>query len=499
MRFSLGLSLWTLVYGAMLPAALAQTVGLTGVSPGSASVTPPASALCGNLATSPLATKAAARRVQLLELESARSRCIGHAPFLAALGALWLEEGEPNQALIWLERSLLLDPENLGAQVDHALALAALGQSDALRMLVQSWDGRVDVPTALRQRLTVAAPSLIALGNATMAPGGVGLPRGQGQTIGQTNGQVNGLLSGLWVHYREATVLLGYESNLDHSPKLAEITLTVPDGPIDLLLLNPISPRPGAAITAELSWQLARSPEAGRIWRTGLNLATRAAPGESRTDWYNLQWAGSGSQQWGPWRGQLEASAAWTGGPLSEPYRLLRAGATLERSAQGCKLKLALDVERRTQQSTSSLDGRTSAALLSSQCPLFTNSGWLWGAAVRSGLDKAPDSSRAGGDQRFTSVGGRVFGTLPGGVRMEASFRINRVLDADGYSPLLENDARRQLTQSQVSLELAKPLPWLFGSGAEALWQVQAVRQSSNLSIFRYSAMSTYGGLRWFW
>ena len=457
---------------------------------------------CSELTHLPWATQPTARRAQLQRLEAARSLCIGHAGFLATLGGLWLEEGEPNQALIWLERSLLLDPDNLGAQADHALALAALGEQDGLRALTQAWRGRTDVPPALRNRLAallVGVTAGVTAGATDGAANGVVNEHKDGHKDGFKNGGRAGVNNGHWASYREATVLLGYESNLDRSPKLAEITLTVPGGPIDLPLLNPLKPRRGAALIADVSWQLARSPEPGQIWRTGLNLGTRSAPGENNTDWYNIQWAASGSQRWGPWRGQLDVAATWIRGPLSEPYRLLRASASGERNALGCMLRMALDAETRTQTETISLNGRTLAASWSGQCQLPSAPGWSWGAVVRASADNPPDATRPGGPQRFWSLGTRLAGPLPGGARFEVNLRRNQARDAQGYSPLLENDARRQLIQTQLSFEYTRPVTWGPGTGAEALLQMQAVRQQSNLAVFRYTSVSTYGGLRWSW
>ena len=97
---------------------------------------------CTALATSPWPLTAASRRTLLHRFEAVRTACIAHAPFLAMLGALWLEEGEPDQALLWLERSLMLEPEQLGAQADHALALAALGEPAARISLAEGAGGR---------------------------------------------------------------------------------------------------------------------------------------------------------------------------------------------------------------------------------------------------------------------------------------------------------------------------------------------------------------------
>jgi hypothetical protein len=82
---------------------------------------------------------------------------------------------------------------------------------------------------------------------------------------------------------------------------------------------------------------------------------------------------------------------------------------------------------------------------------------------------------------------------------MDASLRLSRVRDDEGYSPLLESDARRMLNQVQWSIELTKPVSVLAWSPLELIAQLQGIRQSSNLSVFRYSGLSAYSGLRWAW
>lgn len=434
---------------------------------------------CSQLAAAPWPKQSVARRAFLQRLETARAECLDHAEFLATLGALWLEEGEPNQALIWLERSLLLDPDSLGARADLALALAAVGQPEALAELAKAWQTRSDIPPALRSRLL---PPQALKPSDPLPAVRFGAPS-----------------NGRWASFIEATVLVGYESNLDHSPKLNEITLTPPGGPIDLPLVTPLSPRRALATTADLSWQIAHSPQPGRVLRAGMHLGTREAPGESGTNWHHLQLAGSASQQWGPWRGEIELDGTWVGGPLNEPYRLTRISATGERNALGCMLRMSIEGEARYQSDTTISNGRTVGALWSSQCPLPAANGWTWGAAVRANIDRPVDPERAGGNQRLWSLGARLSGPIGGSMRLEANLRYSRIRDDDGYSALLEDNARRQLHQTQLSIELTRPVVLPGWLNAEAIAQVQGIHQRSNLAVFRYSAVSSYGGLRWSW
>ena len=437
---------------------------------------------CAMLAASAWPRTPVARRALLHRFEILRPQCIGHAVYLAALGALWLEEGEPAQALLWLERSLLLNPDQPGAQADHALALAALGEPAARDALAQQWLNREDVPLALRQRLAQGASTVAKNGNGTTELSVSSPP------LNTVDG---------WIFYREASWLIGGESNLDHSPRLNELTLTPPEGSISF----PVESRPlsGSATVADLSWQLAYSPRTGMIVQTGLQGSARHAPTESDTDWHHIQWAGGASQQWGLWRGQILASVTKVGGALNEPYRLARLGVSIDREAIGCSLRVAVETEMRSHRLTESADGRTVGGLWNTQCPWPGSTTWNWGLALRRSVDEPSDPTRPGGKQRQASLGLRVFGPLSWRIRLDASLRTSLLTDSEGYSPLLENNAIRRLNQTQLSIELNRPLQLSWISGAEALVQLQAVHQSSNLPIFRYQGVSAYGGFRWRW
>lgn len=421
------------------------------------------------------------RRAHLHRLELLRPQCIGHAGYLATLGALWLELGEPAQALLWLERSLLLDPGQLGAQADHALALAALGEPAARQALLAQWGDRTDVPAPLRHRLEQASGSA---GNGAR-------PRSAAARPPNT---VDG-----WVFYSEASLLGGYETNLDHSPRLNEITLTLPDGSLPFELDNPIRPRRGAALVGDASWQLAHSPRTGMILQTGLQALARHAPEHRGTDWTHLQWAANASQQWGLWRGQVQLGANWVGGRDNEAYRLGRMGLALDREAIGCNHRVLIEGESRHHETSTRADGRTVGGLWSTQCPVPAQPAWTVGLALRFSEDKPILADRVGGVQRQTSAGLRLGGPLGQRTRIDASLRSSRVKDSEGYSPLLENNAIRILTQTQLSIELARLLDLPGWPGAEALLQAQAVRQGSNLAIFRYNGLSIYTGVRWRW
>jgi hypothetical protein len=435
---------------------------------------------CALLAATPWPRSPSDRRVLLQRFELARPACMVHAGFLAVLGALWLEEGEPDQALLWLERALLLDPDLLGAQADHALALAALGDPSARAALAARWQQRVDVPPALRERLAMAPAPRPRAARAGDAPAG---PQ--------------------WLLYREMSLVAGHETNLDHSPRLSEITLTLPDGvPQTLPLLEPVVPRRGGAVLGDVSIQLAHSPRTGLVLQAGVLLTARHSPAEPDTDWRHVQLAASASQRWGLWKGQAQFTATDVGGTSNDRYRLLRGGMSAEREALGCSHRLSIEHETRRHQDTPRSDGRSNGLQWNSLCPLVGTTSWTWGVGLRIARDVPPDPERVGGTQHQAGLGLRATGPLPGSMRLDASLRYTRLADRDGYSPLLENGAAREIGQAQFNLELTRPLGAFFGgrgNGTEWVLQLQHTRQGSNLVIFRYQGTSTFSGLRARW
>src|SRR5690606_22160978 len=116
---------------------------------------------CDAVAATPWPLTLAGRQVLLRRLEAMRERCMDRPAFLAMLGGAWLEDGDPAQALVWLERALLLDPDSLPARADHALALAALGEPAALRELALEWQRRPDMPALLRARIEAGLDGVV--------------------------------------------------------------------------------------------------------------------------------------------------------------------------------------------------------------------------------------------------------------------------------------------------------------------------------------------------
>lgn len=453
----------------------------------SAAVQPPALPLaapghdCAAVAQTPWPLTASGRARLLARAEDLRDACIDNAAFLALLGALWLEQGEAGQALLWLERSLMLEPDVPATLADHALALAAMGERTAAVELLRRWRDRPDVPPALRARLEAAAQS-----GTVMASG-----------AGSRTAAV-GARSGLsW--RRTVSLLHGHESNLDRSPRLSEITLSSPDGPIDLPLAVPIVPRAGSAQVADASLQALYSSGPGALWQGGVHFSIRHSPQEPDTDTRQTQLALARWTQHDGWRSQFQAAAQRVAGRLNQAFYTYTLGVAAEREWNGCWSRLGLDAEWRRQDYSEVVDSQTSALQTGLNCKLYAWPGWAGGIALRLGIDRPRMVERPGGVQLQGSLGLRASGPLGAGFRLEASTRFTVLQDKRGYSALLENDAQRRQTQQHVSLEVSRPLPGLFVSGLDLVLQLHALRQHSNIKLFENSGRSGFAGLRLDW
>jgi hypothetical protein len=401
--------------------------------------------------------------------------CVGSAPFLALLGALLLDEGEPGQALLWLERAILLDPSVLGARVDHALALAALGEPAARDDLLALLATRDDVPLAVMRRLR---ESTVPDQAAASKPES-GRP-------------------GRWFRRGELSVKQGHDNNLDRSPVLDGLTLTSPDGPIDLPLAIPLRPRAGSAAVGEVAWRLAYDTGQGALWQASAALAARHAGAEPDTDWQYAQLRMDHWRAWGPWRTQIHVGVGRSTGPLNEPYSMYRLGAALEGDVGACTGRAAVELEARRQKTSSYLDGNLLGALTSWQCRIAAVPGWRLGTEIRFSSDEPQTGDRPGGRQMQMGATVRISGKL-GGWGLEASGSYVSASDKEGYSPLLQNNTQRSSRQRQTQLELSRPLylaPW---GPVEAFLEWNNARQTSNIDLFSSAGSNVYAGLRWRW
>lgn len=433
---------------------------------------------CVALLPRPWPTTLVERRLHLRRMEAARPQCMTDSPFLAALGALWLDDGDPDQARTWLERALMLDPDNPAAQADHALALAALGEPTALRELADAWRMREDVPAPLRERLLATLDPQRALR----------LPAAR---LGSPSAPPRRLWRG------DASLTVGYESNLAFSPRLTELTLTPPEGEVTQPVIS--TPRRGAAVRADLAWQAAWELGPRQILRTGLGASARSAAGNAQTDWQQATAALGYQRRFGDWSATAQVDAVWFGGRLTEPYALWRWRLLADLALEHCNHGLQLELDARRQSRTRDADSRIAQVSWSLQCRPAAAPDWQWSVQLRTAVDQPRRAARPGGSQRIAAATLRLTYRPDALTALDLATGYTRIADREGYSPLLEHGAVRWQGQAFVMLEASRALSPSLLPGLE--WVAQATRfgQASNLTLFRHNGFTLYSGLRWPW
>ncbi|MEX2335080.1 MAG: tetratricopeptide repeat protein, partial [Pseudohongiella sp.] len=139
------------------------------------------------------------------QLDPLLPRCLQNTEYFALRGAAQLNTGRLGQALESLERALLLNPDNGGAQVDYAQALYLQGQLFSAIDLNRQLLARDDLPAGLQSVLQDRQQSWRGMTRQTSL---------------------------------QADVLVGYDNNLNGGPEPGQITLTLSGEPV-LLPLNP--------------------------------------------------------------------------------------------------------------------------------------------------------------------------------------------------------------------------------------------------------------------
>ncbi|MEA5098358.1 MAG: tetratricopeptide repeat protein [Burkholderiaceae bacterium] len=178
------------------------------------------------------------------------------------------------------------------------------------------------------------------------------------------------------------------------------------------------------------------------------------------------------------------------GSPL---MKSMRAAVQIERPYAGCRIGYGIEAEaRRYQGSSATLDGN----LLWLQAGLACN-GKLHYQSVQSsviarvGLDD-PQGSRAGGRSRHGEIVAMFALPLAHRVTAEFSAALARVRDADGYSPLLDNNDVRTVTRRNLQFAVSHPI----SASTDLQWVIEDSRISSNLELFQQSGRRYSVGLR---
>lgn len=383
--------------------------------------------------------------------------CAAQPRWHARRGALLLRLGRALEAAESLERALLLAPDFQAARLDYADALAQLGDLESARQLAQALLATPDIPPPaqhyLRQRLSDWAS-----------------PRAG------------------WQLRQQLGAHLGWESNLNGGPIADSIGLTLPEGVVDLPLDASGRPRRGFAMAYEWAGVGVRPLD------DSLHAVLR---GQLR-----LRDAGGSSADY--LIGQIDAGLGWGGSPSGEG--LLQAGVREQRfgdqrilaetraalryqwGGAPCRPRARLDHAWRDYPSAPELDGRQLGLALGLGC---TSGRWLVELEARGAADQPRDAERPGGRQQLSELTlGAQWRSPP--YRTVLEYAHGRVHDQRGYSPLLQFDARRNISRDAARIEWVRELR----PGLEWVMSVDYFRQRSNLALFELDNLGLYFGAR---
>ncbi|WP_280188470.1 tetratricopeptide repeat protein [Delftia sp. PS-11] len=464
----------------------------TGTGTGSA-----AWSLCPVQPRYPLPATGAEQQQALEGADAAMPQCLHSAPYYAWRGALQLVLGRAQEAAESLERALLLDPDLPGAQLDYAQALATLGDLSTARELLEQLRQRPDLPVTLRALMQQDS-------------------RGAQAQAEAASSYTRVQLSTAW----------GYDSNLNNAPAASQLALTLPQGSVLLPLDSAYRPRSGSAWLSTAQWQHIRAFD-GQALLLSADLRGRATAESSRTGYlqgdFAAQWlqAPEAPSQWMArvaW-GRLEfGSEHWLTtqrASLQHQWRLSPAGQEgALATGNVCRATLGLDLENRQYPISPELDGRYLGGAASLFCtpaaqaaPVAVESaeaaGWAsgwslahYGLQLRWGQDHARSSTRPGGryDRLELSLGGEA---RLGRLRLGADYSWTRQGDKDGYSPLFDNNLRRNTLRQGLRLTVSQPLADPAWRGALAFVSLEASRQQSNIAAFAMRQRAISAGLRW--
>lgn len=396
-------------------------------------------------------------RSQLRLAQNMAAACDTRADFHAHLGGLLLQDGQIQDAANALEKSLLLDPEQPGTQLDYAHALALLGEKASAQLIVNQVSARPDIDPGLRQWLQ-----------------------------GSTAEQARTTPRWSWAQLLQTTV--GHESNLTSATHANAITLYLSNGPVLVPLDDGARPQGGAAFKTLLAVQ-GQSPSGTPDLR--LNLALQTRNGAEVADNHLVAFSGSHVRPLGVgqvhlrWDGhqyKSNNSFAYQSQGLSLQYHVLAQPAP-------CKWHIALGSAAQSYAGSPSLDGRFNQARLEGSCKHGDQSETHWGLGA--GQDLAQSSQRPGGDKNRNDWGLRHDRTI-GKTATQLWIRQTRQQDRERFSPLL-GDLVSRSTRTDWGAGAWWPLSTRWSLGFE----VESTSQKSSNVLLNIKNLSIYSGLRW--
>jgi len=389
-------------------------------------------------------------------------QCLESSEFFALYGAAQLNNSDLAGALESLERALLLNPDNGAAAIDYAQALFDEGQLFTALEMNQLLLVRQDLPTGIDEALQSR------------------------QQLWQSFTRQSSL---------QAEVLAGYDNNLNGAPDSGQISLTLSGELILLGLDSEYRPQSSRYLSTRAAYRQRRlAPENQQNW--GVEMRSRNSD-YSQFDLLQLaadyQFMKPGRT--GSWQAtagvnhlQYGGSSLFTGLDASFRYQPV--------SARSCNPYYQLAAQQQEFGREGRLDGLETKASLGVSCLPFAFAGRQQISAELSRIDNiAATGDRLGGNRAgWQSALSWQYRLQTASIHAQLSH--TQIDDRKGYSPLLENGARRSVKRSYALLQYRRPVRSM-GSGATFMINLYHQRQRSNLELFQSKDTSAALGFSW--
>lgn len=375
------------------------------------------------------------------------------------LAAVAMRARDYAQASLALERLVLQQPENAGAWLDLAIASVELGDLGTARRALDRLERFVEPPPLIRKVIAALRWRILLY-----------------EPLRRSSWRLD--------------VRAGRDSNANGGLSRDLIPLTLGADAVDL----PVDPDSRAhsdnLLKLDLDW-MGSYPAGGGKWDWHVGLVSKRYVELHDYDTEELR---LGLARVEPWQaGALTVGADWRyfglGGARLLTGSTLRAAYDFTPAGTACQVQFGLSVEWRRYARYERYDSDLNWLETGGRCPF---AGGELAGQLRLGVDRAA-GGRPGGDSRraeITLAWQRSLGEKSM-LRIETDYA--GVVDADGYSPLLEDNTARRTRWLSLRAEYSWPLAGRWRGMVSA----EVARQRSNLPIFDMDQEILLAGVRY--
>ena len=386
--------------------------------------------------------------------------CKKNQAFLFGLGQKFNQTRQYSEAVDRLEAAILLDPNHWEAHLEFAIALEGMGDTTSVDGILRNLLAIEEIPTPLKRQIKAQLEKRqISIGQVTAKRTVIGM-------------------------------IAGYDDNLMGATHVSSFDLTLPAGRIPVRLGDDDRPKGGNFVRLNFEHE-GFVPETGsdKTWSYTINANYRFSPDYTPANFglFQLIVERGASKREGIYTSGGALLMQSAAGASLRHYKL-GTGYDLPKTGVSCRLRLGSKFERRAYPSTDALNGYYVGGMSFIACPALGIQ-----AQIRFGRDEPEYDKRPGGSQNQYVM--RISkNTTWGQNNLVSEMEYYRQEDQHGYSPLLENNLKRNINKTLYRLEYRTQIadlgPYIG---------IEYVDQNANLPLFRVSNQVIYAGVRAVW